>query len=40
VVDRVKDVSLEYGRSYPTVGPRNFVVRQTLVQLDDYEVIE
>lgn len=40
VVDRVKDICLAYGRSYPTVGPRNFVVRNQLVELTDFEVIE
>jgi len=40
VVDRVKDVSLEYGRSYKNAGPQNFVVRNAIAALDDYEVIE
>lgn len=40
VVDRVKDVCLEYGRAYKDAGPHNFVVRNQLVALDDWEVIE
>lgn len=40
VVDRVKDVSLEYGRVYKDAGPQNFVVRSAIAELDNYEVID
>jgi hypothetical protein len=40
VVDRVKDVCLQYGRTYKHAGPHNFVVRQQVVALDEYEVLD
>lgn len=40
VVNRIKDVTLEYGRSYKGAGPQNLVVRQQVAALDDYEVLE
>lgn len=39
-VDRVKDICLQYGRSYKDTGPHTFVVRQQVMALDEYEVIE
>lgn len=39
VVDRVKDVHLKYGQTYKNVGTHNFVVRQQVAALDDWEVI-
>lgn len=39
VVDRAKDIHLKYGSTYVSAGPRNFVVRQQVVALDDWEVI-
>lgn len=40
VIAREKDVCLEYGRSYRDVSYRNFVVRQQMVALDDFTVVE
>lgn len=40
LLDRVKDAVLQYGVEYEEAGPKTFVVRQQIVELLDWEVIE
>jgi hypothetical protein len=40
VESRIKDVMLQYGRTYKDVGTHNFVARQQVMGLLDFEVLE